>query len=90
MSCIVEQAVYHNSPNGLLVNSSYVTTKARRVPISLINTIDQNIWIRQALLATELFEVEVESQQYCAEMNQEGDEVIISFQPVLHMKEKNQ
>ena len=30
------------------------------------------------MLATELFEVEVETQQYCTEFNCEGDEITIS------------
>ena len=45
----------------------------------LINTTDQNIWVRQPLLATELFEVEVEPQPYCTEFNREGDEITVSF-----------
>ena len=45
----------------------------------LINTSDQNIWVRQPLLATELFEVEVEPQQYHTELNHEGHEIVISF-----------
>ena len=49
----------------------------------LINTTDQNIWVRQPLLAKELFKVEVESQGYCTECNHERDEIIISFLPVL-------
>ena len=53
---------------------------ARRVPVILIKTTDQNIWVRQPLLATDLFKVEVEPQQYHAEINREGDEMIISFQ----------
>ena len=54
-SYIVEQAVYHNLPNSLMVNSLCETPKARRVPVILINTTDQNIWVRQPLLDTELF-----------------------------------
>ena len=45
----------------------------------LINTTDHNIWVRQPLLATELFEAEVEPQQYCSEFNTERDEITISF-----------
>ena len=54
-------------------------TKARRIPVNLINTTDQNIWVRQPLLAAELFEVEAEPQQYHPEFNSEGDEMTISF-----------
>ena len=65
-----------------MVNSCYVAPKARKVTVILIKTTDQNLWVRQPLLAAELFEAEVEPEQYCAEMDQEGDEIIISFQPV--------
>ena len=59
-SYIVEQVAHHNLPHGLVVNSCCIKPKARRVPVILINTTDQNIWVRQPLLAAELFEVEVE------------------------------
>ena len=54
---IVEQAVHHHLPHGLVVNSCCVTPKAGRVSVILINTYDQNTWVRQPLLVTELFEV---------------------------------
>ena len=78
-SYIVEQAVHHNLPPGMVVNSCYVTPKARRVPVILINTTDQNIWVRQPFLGLELFKVEVEPQWYHTEFNCEGDEIVISF-----------
>ena len=56
-----------------------VTPKVRRVPVILINTTDQNIWVRQPLLATELFEGE--PQQYHTEFNHKGGEIVISFLP---------
>ena len=67
LSYIVEQAVYHNLPHGLVVNSCCVIPKARRVQVILINTTGQRIWVRQTLLTAELFEVEVEPQQYCTQ-----------------------
>ena len=78
-SYIVEQAAHHKSQHGLVVNSCCVMSKARRVPVILININDQNIRVRQPLLATELFEVEVEPQCYHTEINQEGGEMVISF-----------
>ena len=45
----------------------------------LINTTYQNIWVRQPLLANELFEVEVEPQQCCTQINQDLDEMFISL-----------
>ena len=78
-SYIVEQSAHHNLPHGLVVNSCCVLPKAERVPVILINTTDQNIWVRQPLLAAELLEVEVELWQYCTEFNHEGDEITVSF-----------
>ena len=71
--------MHHNLPHGLVVNSCCVTSKAGRVPLILIDITDQNIWVRQPLLATELFKVEVELQQYHTELSYEGDEITISF-----------
>ena len=65
---IVEQAAHHNLQHALVVNSCCVTLKAKRVLVILINTTDQNISVRQPLLVTELFQVEVEPQQYCTEI----------------------
>ena len=79
----MEQAAHHNLPNILVVNGYYATPKAKRVPIILINTTDQDFWVRQPSLAAALFEPEVKPKQYNAEMKQEGDKVIISFQLVL-------
>ena len=78
----------HNLQNGLVVNSCYATPKARRVLIILLNITDQNIWLRQPLLATALSEVELEPQQYCVDMSHEGDEVIMSFHPAIPHKGK--
>ena len=78
-SYMMEQAVHHNLQYGLLVNNCCVTPKASRVPVILINTTDQNIWVRQTLLVAELFQAEVEPQQYHTEFNHEGNEITISF-----------
>ena len=54
-TCLVEQAQHHNLPPGIVINRCVATTKARRVPVILVNTNRQNVWIRQPLLAAELF-----------------------------------
>ena len=88
---ILEQAALCNLPCGLVLNSCCVTPKARKVPVILINTTGQNIWVRQPLLTTELLELEVEPQQYHTEFYHEGDEITISFLLAApqHMKDKN-
>ena len=51
------------------------------MPVILINTTYHNIWVRQPLLATELFEVEMEPQQYCTDIIIEADEMTNLFLP---------
>ena len=58
ITCLVEQAQHHNLPPGIVINRCVATTKARSVPVILVNTNRQNVWIRQHLLAAELFSVD--------------------------------
>ena len=58
VTCLVQLAKHHNNPLNIIVNRCVATTKARVVPIILINTAKQNIWLWQPLLATELFTVD--------------------------------
>ena len=59
------------------------TTKARSVPVILVNTNRQNVWIHQPLLATELFGTDqVEEIEHRADMEGQGDNIQISFSPV--------
>ena len=48
---MVELAVHSNLSSGVVVNHSYVTSKAGQVAVILINTTNRNIWICQPLLA---------------------------------------
>ena len=48
----------------------------------IINTNRYNVWVRQPLLAAELFDVECSEIEYRATMDQEGDNISIGFQPV--------
>ena len=83
LTCLVEQAQHHNLPPGIVVNRCLATTKARSVPVILVNTNRQNVWIWQPLLATELFGTdEVKEIEHRANMEREGDKIHISFSPV--------
>ena len=83
LTCLVEQAQHHNLPPGIVVNRCLATTKARSVPVILVNTTRQNVWIRQPLLAMELFGTnQVEEIEHRANMDREGDKIHISFSPV--------
>ena len=48
-----------NLPAGLIVNRTYVhPSKSNLVPVTLMNTNDYNVWIRQTLFAAELYKVD--------------------------------
>ena len=83
LTCLVEQAQHHNLPPGIVINRCLATTKARSVPVILVNTNRQNVWIQQPLLAAELFGTnQVEEIEHRANMEREGDNIQISFSPV--------
>ena len=53
------------------------------MPVILVNTNRQNVWIQQPLLAAELFGTDqVEEIEHRANMEREGDKIHISFAPV--------
>ena len=83
LTCLVEQAQHHNLPPGIVINRCMATTKARSVPVILVNTNQQNVWIWQPLLAAELFGTDqVEEIEHRADMERQGDNIQISFSPV--------
>ena len=47
----MEEAEHHNLPLGIIVNRYVTKIKERSMPIILINTNKQNIWLQQPLLA---------------------------------------
>ena len=79
----MEQAKHHNLPPGIVINRCMATTKARSVPVILVNTNRQNVWIQQPLLAAELFSADqIEEIEHRANMERQGDNIQISFSPV--------
>ena len=83
LTCLVEQAQHHNLPPGIVINRCVTITKARSVPVILVNTNRQNVWIQQPLLAAELFGTnQVKEIEHRADMEREGDNIQISFLPV--------
>ena len=81
--CLVEQAQHHNMPLGIVINRCVATTKARSVPVILINTTKQNVWIQQPLLAMELFSADqIDKIEHRSSMERQGDNIHISFTPV--------
>ena len=55
---MIELAVHNNLPSGVVVNHSYVISKAGQMEVILINTTHRNIWICQPLVAAKIYEVE--------------------------------
>ena len=81
--CLVEQAEHHNLPQGIVVNRCVVKVKSRSMPVILINTTKQNVWLWQPLLAAELYNAEYHPTEHWADMEVKGDVVNISFLPVI-------
>ena len=81
--CLVKQAEHHNLPLGIVVNRCVAKVKSRSMPVILINTTKQNVWLWQPLLATELYTVEYHPVEHRTDMEIMGDDVNISFLPVV-------
>ena len=82
---MVELAEDNNLPSGLIVNRTYVhPSKSNLVPVTLINTNDYNVWIRQPLFAAELYEVDEHQWEHEAVLvcEEGSDDIKIHFQPV--------
>ena len=79
----VEQAEHHNLPLGIVVNRCVAKVKSRSMPVILINTTKQNVWLRQPLLVVELYTAEYHPVEHRADMEVKGDDVNISFLPVV-------
>ena len=83
VTCLVEHAQHHNLPPGIVINRCVASTKARSVPVILVNTNRQNVWIQKPLLAAELFSADqVEEIEHRADMERQGDNIQISFSSV--------
>ena len=81
--CLVKQAEHHNLPQGIVVNMCVATVKSRSMPVILINTNKQNVWLRQPLLAAELYAAEYHPIEHRADIEVEGDVGNVSFLPVV-------
>ena len=81
--CLVEQAEHHNLPQGIVVNRCVATVKSRSMPVILINTTKQNVWLRQPLLAAELYAAEYHPIEHRVDIEVEGDVANVSFLPVV-------
>ena len=55
LSYMLETDAHANLPSGIVVNHSYDTPKSGRMSVILVNTTSRNIWIRQPLLAADIY-----------------------------------
>ena len=82
ISCLVEQVEHHNLLLGIVINRCMMIPKARSIPVILINTNRHNVWIRQPLLAAELFDAECNEIKYRANMSWDDNSMLVGFQPL--------
>ena len=82
MTYLVEQAKLYNLPLGIVINRCVATTRARGVPVILINTTKQSIWIWKPLLVTELFTMKCHQIEHGDNMERRGHIIDILFLPV--------
>ena len=83
ITCLVKQAEHHKLPLSIVISRCVATTKARSVPVILINTSKQSVWLQQPLLATELFTTDqIDKIEHRVNMERKGRDINISFLPV--------
>ena len=79
----MEQVEHHSLPLGIVINQCMAIPKAKTIPMIIVNTNKYNVWVRQPLLAAELYDAECDEIEYRATMDQEGENIKIGLQPVL-------
>ena len=79
----MEQAEHHNLSQGIVINRCVAKVKSRSMPVILINSTKQNVWLWQPLLAAELYHVEYHPIEHQADIEVKGDVANISFLPVV-------
>ena len=84
-SYMVEATDDDNLPCGVSVNHTYVNpTKAKQVSVILLNTNSYNVWIRQPLYATAIWDVELKDWDYepIITKSDEANTFEVKLQPV--------
>ena len=84
-SYMVEATDDDNLPCGVSLNHTYVNpTKAKQVSVILLNTNSYNVWIRQLLYATTIWDLELKDWDYepIITKSEEADTFEVKLQPV--------
>ena len=74
-----------NLPSGVTVNNTYVqTTKSGRITVCLQNTNEHNVWIRQPLYASDLWDMDKEDWEYEPVLVKDAktNNIMVKFQQV--------
>ena len=82
---MIEATDDDNLPCGVSVNHTYVNpTKAKQVSVILLNTNSHNVWIRQPLYATTIWDVELKDWDYepIITKSDEANTFEVKLQPV--------
>ena len=79
---LIDTAAVSNLLQGISVNCCLVHPRGKMVLVILMNQNDYNIWIRQPLLAAEIYTVEHLPWDYGVEFQHHGDSVEVAFQPI--------
>ena len=82
---MVEATDDNNLPCGVSMNHTYVNpTKAKQVSVILLNTNSYNVWIRQPLYATTIWDVELKDWDYepIITKSEEANTFEVKLQPV--------
>ena len=84
-SYMVEATDDDNLPCGVSMNHTYINpTKAKQVSVILLNTNSYNVWIRQLLYATTIWDVKLKDWDYepIITKSEEADTFEVKLQPV--------
>ena len=84
-SYMVEATDDDNLPCGVSVNHTYVNpTKAKQVSVILLNTNSYNVWIRQPLYATTIWDIDLKDWDYepIITKSEEANTFEVKLQPV--------
>ena len=89
--CMVEARSNNNLLMGVVVNRTILTpTKSKRIPVILMNTNSYNVWVHPSLLTANVVEAEHCPWDYQSFLSHEGNEIKVTFHPVLSSKEQEE
>ena len=80
--CLIDTAAVNNLPQGISVKCCLLHPRGSVVLVILMNQNIHNVWIWQPLLAAEIYWVEHLPWNYGVELQSEGENIEVAFQPL--------